>query len=218
MAFEVPQLFLREGRVIEVQPEQPVISRGDSPKDVYLVLSGLVILHSSSVLGREFVIEVLKEGEMFGTASLLGRPAHYLDAIALTPSRVAAIDAGNLERAMLREPELAMQVLRHFIDWLQRRTTQVEDFALLSFGGRLAKLLIGIAKDQGVKLENDATFRCEYSQTLIARMVGVSRETVSRQLQKWEDSGILSHAGKTITVLDAQQLQRLSEGFPETDQ
>jgi len=47
----------------------------------------------------------------------------------------------------------------------------------------------------------------------MARMVGASRETVSRQLQKWEENGLLSHSGKTICLLEPVELRRIADGF-----
>ena len=72
MKVELPQLFLRKGRTFNVEAEQPIVSRGGSGKEVFVVVSGQVLLHSSSVRGREFVIDVLKSGDLFGMAAMLG--------------------------------------------------------------------------------------------------------------------------------------------------
>ena len=51
----------------------------------------------------------------------------------------------------------------------------------------------------------------------MARMVGASRETVSRQMQKWEENGLLSHSGKTICLLNPAGLRRIADGFSRTE-
>jgi CRP/FNR family cyclic AMP-dependent transcriptional regulator len=214
MKFEMPQIFLSRGRIVDVEPDQPVISRGSSSKDIFLVVSGSFILHSSSVRGRELVIEVVKQGQLIGLPALLDG-GHRLDAIALTRSTVAALEVANLKRAILEQSDLALGVLRYTMRHLLRRTAQAEDFALLSFGGRLAKLLLTMAEEQGVRIAKGSKFKCEFPQTLMARMVGASRETVSRQMQKWEENGILSHTGKTICLLNPAGLRRVADGFAE---
>lgn len=216
MKVELPQIFLRKGRTFNVAAEQPVVSRGTGGKEIFAVVSGQVLLHSSSVRGREFVIDVLKSGDLFGLATLLGA-GHRVDAIALTPCTIAALDVSSVERAMHEHSEIALSIVRFTVRCLMRRTAQAEDFALLSFGGRLAKLLLDIANDEGVRIVKGSKFKCEFSQTLMARMVGASRETVSRQMQKWEESGLLSHSGKTICLLDPGALRGIADGFSKTE-
>jgi CRP/FNR family transcriptional regulator len=216
MKVELPQSFLRKGRTFNVEAEQPIASRGGSGKEVYIIISGQVLLHSSSVRGREFVIDVLKAGELFGMAALLSA-GHRVDAIALTPCTITALDAASFEREILEQPDFALSIVRFTLQHVMRRTAQAEDFALLSFGGRLAKLLLNVAADEGIRIVKGSKFKCEYSQTLLARMVGASRETVSRQMQKWEENELLSHSGKTICLLDPVALRRIADGFSDAD-
>ena len=217
MKVELPQIFLRKGRTFNVEAEQPIISRGSNGTEIYAVVSGQVILHSSSVRGREFVIDVLKAGDLFGMATVLGA-GHHVDAIALVRCTIAALDVASFERAIREQPDLALSVIRYTAHCLLRRTAQAEDFALLSFGGRLAKLLLNVAEDEGIRIAKGSKFNCEFSQTLMALMVGASRETVSRQMQKWEENGLLSHSGKTICLLNPAGLRRVADGFPESEQ
>jgi CRP-like cAMP-binding protein len=48
-------------------------------------------------------------------------------------------------------------------------------------------------------------------------LIGASRETVSRQLQKWEDRAMLTHEGKTFRILDPVHLQRIADGFSDSE-
>ena len=217
MLFEMPQAFLGLGRVIEIEADQLIVSRNDRSSEIYMVVSGYVLLQTSSVQGRQFVIDVIRPNQLFGFAAVLGSAAERVDATTLTACRLAALEPEVLEKAVADDPEFALNLVRYFIRRLQRRTQQVEDLVMLSFSSRLARWLVVAAEDQGVALEKGATFQCEFSQTLIASLIGVSRETVSRQLQKWEDRGLLSHAGKTICILDPVQLQRIADGFPDSE-
>ena len=212
----IAEFFRNSGRVFEVEAERSIVAMGSIP-NIHLVLSGQVLLHSSSVLGRELVLDVLKPGHLFGVSSLFGARAHF-DVVAWTKCRLAAVESSVLERAILGQPALAMEFLKHCMAALQRRGKQVEDFALLSFPSRLAKWFLRLAEEQGVEPNKGDAFQCEFSQTLIARMVGVSRETVSRQMQRWEDAGIIAHAGKTISFSDPALLRKIAEGFPGMDQ
>ena len=217
MLFEMPRVFLNRGRIVEVEADQLIVSRNSRSTDMYIVMSGYVLLQTSSVQGRQFVVDLIKPGQLFGFAAFLGSTAERLDAIALVPSRLAALDPTNLEKAIEEDPEFAVKLVRYFVKRLQRRTQQVEDLVMLSFSSRLAKWLLGLAHEQGVRVGKGATFQCEFSQTLIAMLIGASRETVSRQLQKWEDRAMLTHEGKTFRILDPVHLQRIADGFSDSD-
>jgi CRP-like cAMP-binding protein len=217
MLFEMPRVFLNRGRIVEVEADQLIVSRNSRSTDMYMVMSGYVLLQTSSVQGRQFVVDLIKPGQLFGFAAFLGSTAERLDAIALIPSRLAALDPTNLEKAIEEDPEFAVKLVRYFVKRLQRRTQQVEDLVMLSFSSRLAKWLLELAHEQGVRVGRGATFQCEFSQTLIAMLIGASRETVSRQLQKWEDRAMLTHEGKTFRILDPVHLQRIADGFSDSE-
>jgi len=217
MPLEMTQVFLSRGRTIDVQPGQLIVSRSSRTSDIYIVMAGEVLLQSSSVQGRQFVIDLVRPGELFGFTGVLGWTLDRLDAIAHNPSQLAAMDPAAFDRAILELPAFAHAVVQYFLKRLQRRTRQVEDFAMLNFGSRLARWLLEVAHAQGVKLDGGATFTCDYSQSLIAMMIGVSRETVSRQLQRWEERAILSHTGKVFRILDADQFRRVADGFSDPE-
>jgi CRP/FNR family transcriptional regulator len=209
---EIAGFFRSHGRIFEAEPEQSIVSRGGKATDIHLVLTGRVLLHSSSPRGREFIYDIIKPGELFGLAAFL-KQTPRLDAAALTRSTLAAIDPSVLERAMLEQPDLGLHILKHCVHFLKKRSAQLEDFALLSLPGRLAKWFMYFSEEQGIQLQAGTTFQCDYPKSLIARMIGGSRETVSRQIQKWEEVGIVAHTGKTICIIDPGRLQQIANGY-----
>lgn len=211
MKFELPQFFLRHGRRFSVEAGQAITTRDGDRHEVYIIIAGEVVLRSSSVRGGEFIIDVLKAGDLLGLAAILGG-GQRLDAVAVTKSTIVGLDVRKFERAIREEPQFALEVTEYLVKHLLRRTEQAEDFALLSLKGRLAKLLLRVAGEQMARIVKGSKFRCEFSRTLMARMVGGSRETVSRQMQQWEEGGLLSHSGKTICLLDPAQLHKIADG------
>ena len=214
MVAELSHLFKNRGRKFDVEAGQSILSEATSGNDVFMVVSGQVLLHSSSVQGRDFIIDVLKSGDIFGFAAWLD-VGYRIGAVSLTQSSVAALDVPTVERAIREEPDLALSFIRVTVHQLVSRALLAADFALLNFSGRLAKLLLKVAEDQGVKIVKGSKFKCQFSQTLLARMLGASRETVNRQMQKWEENGILSKSGKNVCLLDPAGLRRAAEGAAE---
>jgi CRP-like cAMP-binding protein len=211
-AVTIQELFAQNGRVLTFEPEQPIITKGSPGTDIFLVKSGRVALHASSVLGREFVVSIIRPGELFGIIGLTEMGVRSLDAVALHRSRIAVLDIETFKRGVMEDPLAAWDAIQILARSLQKRSAHLEDFATLSFGGRLAKWLLEMAAEQGVSAVTGATFKCEVPQTLIAEMVGVSRESVNRQLRKWQDQQIVTYLAKAVTILDPVRLRRIAEG------
>jgi CRP/FNR family transcriptional regulator len=215
--FDLRQIFLDEGRLFEVEVDQPLIVKGEVRGEIFLVVSGQIALRSSSVLGREFVIDIIKTGELFGFGVLAGQTQRNVDAVALTFSRIAALDFDRFKAWLLADPRHGMEICRIVAQFLMRRTRQIEDIATMQVSSRLAKKLLSFAQEQGVTADEGGTFRCDYSQSLIGMLIGVSRETVSRQIQKWEEIGLIAHSGKNISIMNPALLKRIADGFSEPE-
>lgn len=217
MEFDLRQTFLNEGRLFEIEVDQPLIVKGEVRGEIFLVVSGQIALRSSSVLGREFVIDIIKTGELLGLGVLAGQTQRNIDAVALTFSRIAALEFDRFRAWLLADARHGMEICQIVAHFLMRRTRQLEEIATTHVGSRLAKKLLSLAKEHGVGPDEAGTFRCEYSQSLIGMLIGVSRETISRQIQKWEEHGIIAHSGKNISIINPALLMRIADGLHELE-
>jgi CRP-like cAMP-binding protein len=92
---------------------------------------------------------------------------------------------------------------------LRRATNLVEDSAFLNVPSRLAKQLIALIDGNGPR---DAAATLQISQNELARMLGVSREMVSKQLAVWREAGIVELGRRRLIVRDERALEQLIAG------
>jgi len=185
--------FLRErscrtGQDIAVRPS------GDR---LYLVKSGRVRITNGDVN-----VAVLGPGQLFGTSALFGAAATTQRAIALDDVVICEAPAGQFLGAMAMHPRLAAKVAMLLARQLFELEQAVERTATEPVEARLADLLLRIAD------RRRAPSRVRgLSQSDLARMIGASRESVSRLLSGWERSGLVRSAQRDVELLDEERLR-----------
>jgi CRP-like cAMP-binding protein len=110
-----------------------------------------------------------------------------------------------------RHPPVATKLLIALCAKLRRTTEQVEDLALLDLPARLAKRLLSLARAHGRETEQGLLIETKLSQGELAKSLATSRETVNKQLARWQRDGVLRVADGTITLLDREALREILE-------
>ena len=183
----------------ECQVGEDVVVRPSGDR-VYLLKKGRV-----RVMNREIAVAVLGPGQLFGTSSLFGA--------ALTDQRVVAIDetlvceapVAEFLGAMAAHPRLAGKVVTILARQMFELERSVERMATDTVAERLVELLLRVARrDRGT------TEVRELSEADLARMVGASRESVSRLIADWERKGLLRAHPRRIEILDERSMRDLT--------
>lgn len=175
------------GDDIELRPN------GDS---VYIVKSGRVRLESGNI-----AIGVLGPGQLFGTSSLFGEATTHERAVAMEPSILCEAPAGQFLAAMSSQPTLAARTAQLLARQLHALQRSVERAAEDSVEMRLAALVIQLAECDAEGLVRDL------SQADLARLIGASRDSVSRVLTAWEREGSIRSRHRTLQVVDPAALR-----------
>jgi len=167
-----------------------IISEGDEGDAVYFILSGKAKVTLYGEEGREIVLAVLGESEIFGELSIIDdRPR---SANVETTSELKCFVIGK--RAFLDYLSTHHKVYRRFFACLTGRlrgaTRQIGGLALLDVCGRIAHTLIGMSKDGPADAVGEVSIeRPTHEQ--IAALIGSSREVVSRALKKMSNEGYI---------------------------
>ena len=206
------EIFARHGQRLSVPAETTVMSRGEQPARAYMVSTGRVLLHSSSVWGREIAFQVMKPNEIFGWITIAPSLRAAVDATALTDCELLFVEREVFDHALRANPQCAVDSIEFILKCLLARTLQVEDLALHNLRSRLARFLISLFDDSEVELVPGASVQVELTQKHIAMMAGASRETVNRQLQKWIDANIITFSGKTLRITKPDLLRSIAGG------
>lgn len=195
-------------RVVDVArerayPRNSVILFEDDPGDaLYVVATGQVKVVLIGEDGREVILSVMGPGEFFGEMSLLDDEPRSAHVIAMEDSSLAVLRREDFEGLLTATPQIALALLRELSRRLRRADEKVGSLVLLDVQGRVARLLLDMAGEEG----GDRITR-RLTHHTIAQMIGSSRETVSRTMRDLTDKGLIAVQRRDIVIRDRAALE-----------
>lgn len=180
--------------------DETIFLAGQPCQTVYFIAEGQVRVTRLSPEGRKQVLVVLEPGQAFNTVPpFLPEPISPSSAEAVTPVTLYAVTRDDFLRLMRACPDLTLVVLRDFAQRLAHLTDLVEDLALHTVRGRLARFLL----DQAT---GDAVAR-RWTQDEIAERLGTVRDMIGRSLRSFADAGLIRVERGRIALLDRSGLE-----------
>jgi len=184
-----------------------LFQRGDTPKGFYYVIFGQMKLAFSSPQGNEKVVELIGPHQSFGEAVLfLDRQypvfAESLDdTLLLHVAREAVLDQLDLD------PRFARQMLAGMAIRLHSMVRDVESYTLRSSTQRVIGYLLQHADAAPCEPARPAVVDLPTTKQIIASRLNLTPETLSRIFHDLSSHGLISVAGKEITLHDVDKLR-----------
>jgi CRP/FNR family cyclic AMP-dependent transcriptional regulator len=179
-----------------LERKETVVTAGETLDSIYVVLSGQVKVELTNARGRSVILYLLGQGELFGEREAIDGQPGMLTVTAVEPCDLVVIGMADFHRCMAEN----IDVMRYLMESLVRRMRQAEckvaSLAGLDVHGRVAMLL----DDMSETCEGRRVVSRRISRADIARMVGASREMVSRVMRDLQLRGEISEADGVICL------------------
>ncbi len=183
------------GQVRAFPKNAVIINEGDRGDSLYIILTGRVKVYVSDDDGREMILDIYSPGDYVGEMALDGRP-RSASVMTLEPTTCSVVTRDELRSAISANPDIAMALISTLIDRARIATDNVKNLALMDVYGRVARLLLSLAKDEGGKLVVPE----KMTQQDIADRVGASRDMISRIFKDLTIGGYVTIESRTITI------------------
>ena len=208
--------LLAPARIERLDEGRVLFRKGDPGDRLYVVLAGRIAIGTTSEDGKEVVFNVLGRGEVFGEIALLDGKARTADATAMAESHLLVLERKDFMPFLESHPEVAARLIAVLCERVRWVSESYEDALFMDLPARLAKRLLRLAESYGEPVEGPtgaAAIRIEFplSQQELAKMAGVSRESVNKLLRAWQNEGLIAHDQSHVTILDEARLRRLVE-------
>jgi len=198
-------------RQSDIKTRAVVCHQGDPGNSLYVVLSGLLKVVTSSEDGHEVVLSMLGPGMTFGEIALLdGRP-RSASVIACQASTIATIDRHGFNQFLANYPETRDKLIVALCGRIRTLTDRVEDLSALEVPARLARTLIALSETLGSELQGKRYVHARISQGEIGSMVGAARESINKIMRQWEDKGVISIVDGRVQILRPETLAIISQ-------
>lgn len=182
------------------EKDEVIVAQQQPGDSLYLIATGKVKVSLSGEKGREIILSVLGPGEFFGEMSLLDGEPRSASVIAQAPTQLYILSRDAFVDYLRRSPQTALNILGEMSRRLRRADEIIGNLALLDVYGRVAHILLDLAKKEGIQREDGILIDNRPTQQEMAAMIGTSRETVSRALNDFARRGYLTMSGRRILL------------------
>jgi CRP/FNR family transcriptional regulator, cyclic AMP receptor protein len=156
---------------------------------------------------REFTLEVLGAGTVFGEVAFT--PHRLRDAYAEATERsvLLAMERADVERLIQQKPQVGIRIISLLSERLRYYETRMEDVTLKEVPGRLASLILFLVESEGVRRPGEIGIPTRYTHEHIGTMIGANREAVTRAFGRLQDEGVIQMRRRFIYVQDVEALE-----------
>lgn len=191
----------------QLEKGEYLFHEGADSEGFYVVQRGAVNVHRVSPGGKEQVISIFRGGQSFAEAALAGEGGYPANARAIEPTTVLIVPKADFLGLLRRRPELALKMLGSMSQHLRVLVGLLDDLTLKDVEARLVNWLLKRCPRPlppgAVAIQLDRTKR------VLASEIGTVSETLSRTLAKLRGQKLVRVEGKTITILNPRELERV---------
>jgi CRP/FNR family cyclic AMP-dependent transcriptional regulator len=175
-----------------------VLQAGDETDSLYVILSGKVKVLIPDDQGREVILSVMGPHDFFGEMGILDDQPRSASVATLEPCEMLRLSKAGFMNCLKENSEVAMLVIRNLVKRLREADRKIESLALIDVSGRVVRLLIEMAQEVDGKLVVPRT----PPKQEIARMIGASREMVSRVIKELQEKGLIRAERRSMVIVD----------------
>ena len=193
------------GRVRRFNANSTIFHEGDAGDALYVVVDGRVRISRISGAGTEATLALVGKGDCFGEFALFDNKPRSASATAQQATRTFVVSREDFRDWIRSRPDAALALLETLSLRLRRTDEVVTDLVFLDLPHRLAKHLVTLATGLG-----DGALRrprLQVTQGELASMLGVSRESVNKQLNQFAREGWITITRGAVTIDDMQALR-----------
>jgi len=175
-----------------------IIAAGDVTDSLYVVISGTLKVMMSDDAGHEIILSTLGPREYFGEMVPIDDSTRSASVITLEPCELLVLSKHDFRKCLSENFDMAMTMMRCLVQRLREADRQISSLALMDVYGRVARVLL----DMSETIDGQRVVTRKIVKQDIAKMIGASREMVSRVMKHLQVGGYIDVRGKSIYLRD----------------
>lgn len=184
-----------------------VFREGSIPRYLYAVLHGKIKVSQLGNDGREQIVHLIKSGDIMAHRAICAEDVFSGSAIAMEDSSVLLIPKLLFLRLIGSNAKLGLRVLQLLAEELKDAELKITQMAQSSVKTRLAHTLLELIRNYGFKSDR-LTLNISITRENLAAMAGTSRESVTRILHEFQESGIIKLKGRQIQIPGEERVKK----------
>jgi CRP/FNR family cyclic AMP-dependent transcriptional regulator len=169
---------------------------------VFIVMNGTVKITRVNDEGKEVILAMLGEYEIFGEMAIIDGETRSANALAQENCKLLAISSEDFIKILKDNFSVSLALMRELAKRLRKSDQHIEALSLSDAEHRIGVSILNLAEEIGVIRRGKVTIENLPFQQDIANMSGTSRETVSRILKLFEDRSLITKDGHKVLIPD----------------
>lgn len=190
------------------KPKTLAFMQGDPLDRVFFIAHGTVKIYKTDVSGKEQIVSILQEGDMFPHTGFFRRGTYPAHAEMMSETTLIIIPIEQLEQTLICYPQLCVKLFRIMGEKIIELQTRLEELVFHNTAEQLARLFIRLATTNGVYANGRYRLKAPLTTRELANMIGTARETVSRVLSQLKQQGAVTVDDDGCHVIDVDALQK----------
>ena len=177
---------------------EALVEQGQKSNALFILLTGRARVMTSDSRGREVILATLAQGDYLGEMSIIDNEPHSATVRAEVQTDVLMLGRAEFARCLTENASMSLVVMRGLVKRLRHADRKIESLALLDVYGRVAHALLDFAVSDA---QGQLVIKDKISRQDLAKMVGASREMVSRVMKDLEERGFIEGLPSGATLL-----------------
>ena len=167
---------------------EAIVEQGKQSNALSIILTGRARVIATDARGREVILATMRPGDYIGEMSLIDNEPHSATVLAEIQTDVLILGRAEFARCLPENGSMAYAVMNGLVQRLRHADRKIESLALMDVYGRVARALLEFSVTD---TDGNVIIRDKVSRQDLAKMVGASREMVSRVMKDIEERGFI---------------------------
>ena len=200
--------YFHHGRPLRYRNGEIIQGSGDIPAGVYYIDRGLVKVYSISKRGEEYVHLVYKPGEVFPLIWALKNVLHDVFYESLTSSLLWQVPKDDFIKFIKKDPVAAYSLTGLLAEQFSVHVDRLDNLEYRHAQERVVYRLLTLTKRFGKYKDSRVVIEGPFTHQVIADSINLTRESVSREIERLEAKGLVRYSHRKIIITDINKLSR----------
>lgn len=179
-------------RIRQIKNHVQIFSKGTQLDEIYFILKGKVKIYNKDSSGREQIVWIMQEGDIFPLEGFSREDIYTANAETVEDSIIGSIGVSDFESIILDNPNVLIKLFSVMSERIIELQTRLEEQVLLEKYTQIVRLLLRLCERHGeISGNGQCHFKTQFTTTDLAKMVGASRGSISRTYTKLSKEQLL---------------------------
>jgi CRP/FNR family transcriptional regulator len=192
----------------EFKKNEVILYEQDTNEFMYIILFGKVKVIQTTEDGKEIILATHRSYELFGEISLIDGKTSPATVLATETSLIAIISKKDFYSLLIHQSKVLEKMLQILCSRLRESWKRIEILNFKDASQRIKMLFLLLSHDNGQKTPEGVVLNIKLTHQNIADMVGLTRETVTRVIDKLRRAGEIKVLKDKCILLHQDFLQK----------